>query len=82
MIKYMRRIVGEEWMGGGGDKAANPCRRITARAIDATTATPGGGARGRPCRNADATCRRVGHRATRPTPPVDHLPLLLRDGDS
>jgi hypothetical protein len=27
-------------MGGGGDKAANPCRRITARAIDATTATP------------------------------------------
>ena len=30
----------------------------------------GGGVRGRPCRNADATCRRVGHRATRPTPPV------------
>ena len=31
----------------------------------------GGGARGRPRRNADATCRRVGHRATQPTPPVD-----------
>jgi hypothetical protein len=30
----------------------------------------GGGVRGRPCRNADATCRRVGHQATRPTPPV------------
>jgi len=26
---------------------------------------------GRPRRNADATCRRVGHRATQPTPPVD-----------
>jgi hypothetical protein len=31
----------------------------------------GGGARGRPRRNANATCQRVGHQATRPTPPVD-----------
>ena len=30
----------------------------------------GGGVRGRPRRNADATCQCVGHRATRLTPPV------------
>ena len=33
-------LSGKNGWGGGGDKAANPCRRITARAIDATTATP------------------------------------------
>jgi len=99
LIKYMRRHSAalidvqhhcrEEWMEGGGDKAANPCRRITARAINATTATPPqqrrrsnttvapgvdkrtGGARGRPRCNVDATCQRMGHRTTQPTPPVD-----------
>ena len=58
-------------LSNGGDRTRQRRRGDDKRA---------GGARGRPRRNADATCRRVG--ATRPTPPVDHLPLLLRDGDN
>ena len=35
------------------------------------TTSMGGGARGRPRRNADATCRRVGHQAMQLSPPID-----------
>ena len=41
-----------------------------------------GGARGRPCRNADATCRRVGHRAMQPTPPPVNVRAINADSSS
>ena len=55
---------------GGGEGPPMPQRRChlstrgpSSNAADTTR-------QGRPRRNTDATCRRVGHRATRPTPPV------------
>jgi len=54
--------------GAGGGKARNHhSSAITAPGGDER----GGGVRGRPRRNTDATCRRVCHRATRPTPPTN-----------
>ena len=41
------------------------------RCARGTTSAGGGEARYRTRQNADATCQRVGHRTTRPTPPID-----------
>ncbi len=68
---------------GGGEGPPMPQRQCHLSTRGPSSNTANATRQGRPRRNADATCRRVGHRAKRPTPPVDarshQRGLLLSD---